>query len=234
MKKLQVGILVPWVNVAMEEEIPSLLNQEIGVHWSRLRPSKLPDDGHDSSYLELLLSDVPNALSKFDGLDLDAIVLGCTSASFSCPFKWENYYSPQSSPTEMLSAFDTVTIQLRKLGSRKLMLFAPYEASILTKEVSALEQAGFGVIKAIQLGYDKEIRFISPSQICETFAKTYTGGCDAIFFSCTALYTLEAIDIIRQTCDPGIPLLSSNTAIANTLNDLYYDKATFQIGKRGE
>jgi maleate cis-trans isomerase len=76
----QVGALVPWVNTAMEEELPFLVGSSIGLHWSRLRPQMLPMNGHDPSYMKSMLDAIPDALSEFDGLRLDAIIFGCTSA----------------------------------------------------------------------------------------------------------------------------------------------------------
>lgn len=220
MKKFQVGLLIPWVNTAMEEEIPFLVNPGIGLHWSRIRPAVLPRDGHDNSYLEYMLSGIPDALSRFDGLDLQVIVFGCTSASLieSCT----RFEAPEAyQHSVFLTAFDTIIFQLNKIQAKTILLFGPYEHSILSVEAGSLQQAGITVRKAVPIEYAGEIRHISADQVCRTFLRESYSKCDAALFSCTALYTLEAIRELRIARAIETPLLSSNTAIADTLNDLY-------------
>ncbi|MFH1547513.1 MAG: hypothetical protein ABIC57_03430 [bacterium] len=220
MKVLQVGMLIPWVNTAMEEEIPNLVYSNIGLHWSRLRPNILPMNGHDTSYLESMLSSIPDALSKFDGLDLHAIVLGCTSACLidSCS---DLEISAPYKRIKFITALDAILNQIEKIKAHRLILFAPYDTHTIQAEVELLQSHGVDVIKSVSLAYEDEIRFITSTQIYEVFVKEYTPDYDAILFSCTALYTLKAIDIIKRNLLIETPLLSSNIAISSTLNDLY-------------
>ncbi len=219
MKTLQVGMLIPWVNTAMEEEIPALVHPDIGLHWSRLRPFILPINGHDTSYLESMLAAVPDALSKFDGLNLHIIVLGCTSASLAC----SSISVPETyRQSKFITAFDAIIIQLNKIAARRVLLFAPYDKRTLAAEVELLKSGGFEVIKSIPLGYNNEIRYISTEKIYSIFVREYTADCDVVLFSCTALYTSEIIDNIKKRLDLKTPLLSSNTAIAQTLTDFFY------------
>jgi len=220
MKTLQVGILIPWVNTAMEEEIPYLTHPDIGLHWSRLRPNVLPKDGHDDSYLEHMLVSIPEALSKFDGLNLHVIVLGCTSATLAgCCSKIE-IPEPYRN-LEFITAFDAVIFQIRKIRAKTLLLFAPYEQDMIEAEVQIFKSRGVDIVKYVSLPYQDQIRYITPMEIYDLFIKEYTPQCDAVFFSCTALYTLEAIDIIKRGLHIEVPLFSSNTAISIMLNDLY-------------
>jgi len=218
-KTLQVGILIPWVNTAMEEEIPSLVHSDIGLHWSRLRPGILPKNGHDISYLEHMLLSIPNALSRFDGLDLHVIVLGCTSANFTgvcSDIEIPGAYRH----VKFVTAFDAIVLQIEKIKAKRLLLFAPYDRRTIDAEVGLLESYGVDVVKHVALAYRDEIRFITAEQIYDVFAREYT-ECDAVLFSCTALYTLEAISNIKRELFIKATLLSSNTAISNTLNDFY-------------
>ena len=38
MKLKRVGILIPWVNITLEDELGRLIIPEIGLHWSRIEP----------------------------------------------------------------------------------------------------------------------------------------------------------------------------------------------------
>jgi maleate cis-trans isomerase len=227
-KTMQVGMLIPWVNTAMEEEIPSLVDSEIGLHWSRLRPAILPRNGHDTSYLRRMLLCMPEALSRFNGMDLHAIVLGCTSVSFA------HTCSDVAIPDEyraatLIMAFDAVIRQVKRLKAERVMLFAPYDKRTIDAEATLMVSQGINVVKRVVLTYESEIRFISTEQVYDAFLREYV-DCDAVLFSCTALYTLELISNIQQE-QPELraSLLSSNTAIARTLNE-FVDQVRGQEG----
>ena len=220
MKNFRTGMLVPWVNTTMEDEIPTIVDSRIGLHWSRLRPNYLPHDGHDSSYLTQLLDDVPNALKKFDGLDLNTIVLGCTSASIIDGCK--SLEIPDNYRTKnFITAFEAVVSYIKKISAHEIMLFAPYESHVIDDEINALASRDIKVVKAIKIDYVNEIRFISPSDLYKIFLAEYSNRCDGVFFSCTALYTLDVISYLQQVQDVHTPIFSSNIAIAMTINATY-------------
>lgn len=228
MKKFRAGLLIPWVNTAMEDEIPTLVNRNVGLHWSRLRPSRLPLDGHDDSYLQLLLDDIPNAITKFDGLDLQTLVLGCTSASVVNDGN-DLVYPGKYQHIEKITAFDAAANYLKQKSAHDVILFGPYQEHILESEVKALNRLDVKIAKAVKINYDQEIRFISSIDLFKKFQAEYSPNYDAVFFSCTALYTLEVIRFIREMQNIQIPIISSNTAIALMLNNLYNQKYPSQI-----
>lgn len=201
----------------MEEELPALVNNNVGLHWARLRPKVLPKDGHDNSYLGNMLLSIPTTLSRFDGLHLQLIFLGCTSISFVKGYrgvKIPELYRDLS----LLSAFDAILFQLKEIQAQRIMLFAPYDASTINTEVDLLRKSGVTVAKSVSLPYEHEIRNIDAEQLYNIFLQEYIPETDAVLFSCTALYTLEAIAIIQSKCGTKTPLISSNTSIASTLN----------------
>jgi len=220
MKEYKVGLLIPWVNTAMEDEIPLLVNKRVGLHWSRIKPSKGPKDGHDDTYLDSMIEDIPNALSRFGELKLDLVILGCTSATITNEEKnlsiiWKNQKA------RYVSTMDAMVAQLRKYGAKKVMLFAPYTKEMISSEISLLERFNITVSKAVRIDYFDEIRHIRPVDIFNTFMREYKSGPDAILFSCTGMYTLEAFKKIHRGINLSVPLISSNSAIGSIINDMY-------------
>lgn len=220
MKPYQVGILVPWVNTAMEEEIPLLVNPAIGLHWMRVRPTTLPIDGHDTSYLKGLLEGMPSALTGFDGLNLQLIMFGCTSASVLSktigPVLPSNYQD-----AALWTAMDSLVYQLNRLNAESITLFAPYENAVLNSQARMLEESGIRVRKTVQIYYQSEIRHISTNVICDALSKELKHQDDVAVISCTALHTLAAVRRLRVRFDVKMPLITSNTAIAFSLNDFF-------------
>ncbi len=168
----------------------------------------------------MMLQYIPDALSQFDGLNLQVIVLGCTSASFAA--NRPNINIPERYQyVKFISTFDAIIAQIKKTAAQNIMLFAPYDQYTINAEVELLNSYGINVAKSVSLNYVDEIRYIGEEQTYRYFLKMRSVECDAVLFSCTALYTLKVIRWIKAELDTNIPLLSSNTSIANTLNDLY-------------
>ncbi len=225
-KTFHAGLLIPWVNTAMEDEIPELVHPDVGLHWSRLRPQTLPLDGHDTRYLDSMMSSIPHALSEFDGLNLNCIVLGCTSVSFASACTRDGIPS-EHNHQPIFSAFDAILHGIEKGKVRSLIVFAPYDVETLEGEVALLRSYGVEVIRGVALDYKDEIRYISEEQICSAVAREYR-LCDAVLISCTALYTIDVLRRLKRELRVNSMFLSSNTAIAELLNDLFHEHVLSQ------
>lgn len=219
-KEYRVGMLIPWVNTVMEDEIPLQIDRQIGLHWTRLRPKLLPNDGHDNSYMASMIKQIPSGIASFDGIPISAICLGCTSASFDNSFgclKQNN----KSSQIKFFTAFEAVIIKLKKLNAKKISLFAPYDLGTIKNLIKGLSENGIEVINSTQIQYKKEIRNIRQQDLKKLLSMTEIKNVDAILFSCTGLYTMNLFKEIKDEFNLKTPVLSSNSSISDLINSLY-------------
>lgn len=201
------GVLVPWMNRTVEDELPQLLlNVGVGLHWARLRPNPLPSGPDDETYLARMMGEVPDALASLAPTDLDLLVLACTSAALG----------PMAVRTRvpMVTAFDCV---LEVLGDGPVMLCAPYSWSLIEQMAEALEVAGHPVLVKARVNPKGEFRDVTAAEIAQTIAAAWTPSVEKIVLSCTALYTLGLT--ARLKLDHGIqtPIISSIEAIAEVI-----------------
>jgi maleate cis-trans isomerase len=147
-------------------------------------------------------------------------VIGCTSLSVACTEPAISKLTAMGRPLPVITAFSAILARLEKVRASRILLLAPYDSQTLEKEANLLEACGYTVVKRVQLGYEKEIRFIETDYLCEEFMQHYSTGLDCAVFSCTGLYTVEAINRLTILLDNHCVLISSNTAIAAMLNDM--------------
>ncbi|MGW0824728.1 hypothetical protein [Streptomyces sp. NPDC002845] len=75
----RVGVLLPWANMAVEEELPQLGEQGVVFHYARLVPASRTT-AVDDSFWHGLRAASASAVDSMRHLPLDATVLACTSA----------------------------------------------------------------------------------------------------------------------------------------------------------
>ncbi|MDQ2093186.1 maleate cis-trans isomerase family protein [Rhodalgimonas zhirmunskyi] len=167
----------------------------------------------------------PEALATMEGhmeavagslpAGLDVVGYGCTSgATVIGPAQVEALIrraQPGAAVTNPLSA---VIAALDVLGARRIGLLTPYVDSVNAPLVAALGQAGIEVVTraSFEQSDDWSVARIPESDTLrgmETLVET--GGCEAIFASCTNLRAFGIVDEAEARL--GIPVISSNLAL---------------------
>ncbi len=226
MKSYRAGLLIPWMNTALEDELPSLVPNDIGLHWARMTPDTLPRDSHDESYLPSMMADALRARRSLTGVVLDEIIVGCTSLAFD-----ENSQARLSDLAKAegwVCVRDTIMASWRENCGTPVTLLGPYGTAILDGAAKILMEAGAPVNRAIPIPYERDIKDIEPQRITELILEADLPAHSTVIVSCTALYT---IDIPAQLASRGredIHFVSSNLSIADHLirNSARRDNAT--------
>jgi len=137
-----VGVLVPWANMVVEEELPRLCPDGVVFHYARLVPAGRTTV-LDVGFLDGLRSAVPEALVSLGMLPLDGVLLACTSEGFT----HSGGYAPG-----LVSAFDGLISALDRLDARRVALVTPYPQVITAREAEAFASRGITVTACASLG----------------------------------------------------------------------------------
>jgi maleate isomerase len=159
--------------------------------------------------------DLDAALSPFmpGRDDVDVITYNCTSGSFVIGEDVIRARIEAARPgvkgTTLLTG---VVAALRALDVRRLVVATAYTPDIDALEKAYLESRGFEVlaIQGMNLLTDVEMNRVPPKFIAEFAASLDRPDADAIFISCGALRSLEAIPEIERRL--GKPVIGSNQA----------------------
>ncbi|MEV3873688.1 hypothetical protein [Streptomyces sp. NPDC049906] len=203
--KVRVGLLLPWANVAVEEELPRIGLRNAVFHHARLVPSSRAT-AVDASFWHGLRDAAAGAVGSLVHVPLDSVVLACTSAGFT---------GGLSLPAGTLTAFDVLVDGLRTLGARRVVLATPYPDRVTLSEATALRAAGFTVLAHVGLGLDDGYADV-PSRVVRRLLRDLPAGsmgaADAVVLSCTGWHTLSCVEPLER--ELGKPVVSSNLAIA--------------------
>jgi len=170
-----------------------------------------------------MLDAMPRAMSAFDGLRLDAIVLGCTSAEARYELS-----AAHTNDCEYFTALRSLVYVMKFFGAHRIMLVAPYDPITMAAERASLRREGLDVIKEVTLSYRDEIRHIPTSDIVHSVRSEFSSECDCVLLSCTALYTIEAVAALSAILPSSCLITSSNLAIAARLHAACTAKQTKQ------
>ncbi|MER6032176.1 hypothetical protein [Streptomyces sp. NPDC001851] len=201
----RVGILLPWANQAVEEELPQLGEPGIVFHYARLVPASRTT-AVDDAFWHGLRAAATSAVDSMRHLPLDATVLACTSAAFT---------GGPELPPGVITAFDTLTTVLHRRRLARIVLATPYPHPVTRAEAAALGDRGIQVLAHASLGLDDGYPDIRPQQIlglCTNLPPAALAKADALVLSCTGWRTLTAATTLQEQL--GIPVISSNHALA--------------------
>ncbi|MEX0297797.1 MAG: hypothetical protein AB3N28_01915 [Kordiimonas sp.] len=213
-KSFRVGVLTLWMNSALEDDLISLVRNDIGLHFHRFMPAKLPKDANDERYLHDLARNIHSQFKYFSKLGLDHIVIGCTSLA-TVMAQLPN----TAEGVDITFAFDAILNQLKSANCSQIGLVAPYSTSTIAEEKRLFNMEGVVVTDIARLNYENEFKDTTTEEIVSKALCTYRQG-GGIVISCTALNTGDAINILKLELPEAKLITSSNHAIAAFINQL--------------
>jgi maleate isomerase len=205
------GVLVPWANTVVEDELHRISGNPVIWHYARLVPQSRTT-ALDAQFLGGLVDAVPAALAQLSPLPLRCVYLACTSAAFMYPDAiWT---ARRQAPVPLLSAFDAITTTLARLAATRIVLLTPYPDNVTEAEAEMFARRGITVTGFASLGLDDGYDTVPPEQVRKLItdvSHAAMGEAEAIVLSCTGWPTLDLIPDLQH--DLGKPVLSSNLAI---------------------
>ncbi|MER7467880.1 aspartate/glutamate racemase family protein [Streptomyces sp. NPDC097981] len=203
----RVGVLLPWANVAIEEELPLLAPDGVVFHYARLVPASRTT-AIDHRFWDGLRAAATDAADSLRHIPLDALLLGCTSAGF--------IESTTPVPAGTVTAFDALMAELDRIGAHRIVLATPYPDAVTGTEIKALSRRSITVLASASLGLTDGYPGVDPLR-----AKTLVLGlpqralaqADAVVLSCTGWRTQPVLAELAQQL--GRPVISSVLAMAN-------------------
>ncbi|MCS6801841.1 MAG: aspartate/glutamate racemase family protein [Chloroflexota bacterium] len=208
-RRKRVGLLVPSTNSAAEPELARHLPAEVTVHTARMR---FTPEGGPAAMLDTYL---PEAVADLATLQPDVVLFACTTAGAMRGSAYEVAMLreiEQQTGAKALSVMAEAVEALRRLGARRIGLLTPYPEEGTRAVAAALVAAGFEVPVAKGL----QIAGVRPPELTPddliAFGREALAGVevDAVFISCTDLFTLDALDQFEAAF--GKPVITSLSA----------------------
>lgn len=150
-----------------------------------------------------------------DGLPMDVMAFGCTSASMVIGSqRIEEFLTVNRPGLPSTNPWRAAKAAFRHLNAKRVSIFSPYPTSVNYPLYKELLSEGFDIpaIGALRIDNDTDITAVSYESMLEgsqrILAKAAT---DAIFMSCTNLRVLDHIE--KLEAELGVPVICSNQAM---------------------
>lgn len=211
----RVGVVIPSLNVVVEDDLRRELPADVGCHVARLRLGKsqgrvtqaaLLEAGRDAIQQSTLLSDA----------GMDAIAFNCTGASLSDGPAGARRLRDEIAAATGTPATTTILSVVRALragGLRRIVHVCPFTAEFGADEAAFLRAEGFELVASCGLNFtDARVAArLSPAEICEIAMGLDRPGSDGLFLACANVRAMEAATTLQRRL--GKPVITSNQAV---------------------
>ncbi len=211
--KAKLGVMVPTVNSTMEPELYKMAPQNVSIHFARLAPDV---DYTITLSLERLMGYAKEAINAAKSLSFvkpDIIAFGCTSGSL---LKGMGYDKEIIEDIERITGVRSTTTStaviaaLKEMKIKNVCVATPYPDWINEKTRQFLEANGINVLRIKGLDNVRVISNEVPEKAYKLAKEVNIPDADGIFISCTALRTVEILDVLEEEIRK--PVVSSNQA----------------------
>ena len=207
----RIGVLIPPMNVSMEQDMNSLVPDGVTVHFTRL-------------YRKQAVTSVADLQEMLDGLEEDVkrlsftrphvIVYGCTSGSSLEPRQDQDIARriEDASGVPAIATAGAVVEALQALSIRRVAVATPYIDEINEREMAFLVDYGFEPVslEALRLGNSYDIPDVTQEEIHRLALSADRPDAEAVFISCTNLRTAPLVESLER--ELGKPVITSNQA----------------------
>lgn len=209
----RIGLMVPSTNTTCEADFQRAAPRNVTIHGHRLW---MTNEDTDRDSTELMNVEIESAARYLATANVDVIAYGCTTGSFYKGPGWDEEMTQLIERTSCgpgVSTSLSVVEALRSFSAKKISVATPYQ-SWQNEALSAyLKKLGFEVLNieseplAAQAG-NQGINDHNPESVVAFASKICSSDADALFCSCTAWRSAEAIDELEHIT--GKPVVTSN------------------------
>ncbi len=213
--RTRIGVMVPSTNTTCEADFQLTAPAGVTIHGHRMW---MTNDGEGEEAMVQMNAEIESSAKYLATAKVDVIAYGCTTGSFYKGPGWDEEMVrliEGAAGVPAVATSPSVVEALRHFGAKKISIASPYPAWNNEKLRAYMEQMGFEVLNveaepwASQAG-NQGINDQDPERIIEFASKACRPEADALFCSCTAWRSVEAVEELERIT--GRPVVSSNQA----------------------
>ena len=206
--RARLGFVLISNDATIEQDMFQMVPEGVGVHFTR---GAMPNECTIASLasMEAVLAD--SAANLLPGFDVDVVCYACTSGSVVIGEERVIAELQRPFPERKATTLVTGVIEgLRALGAKRIVMGTPYLDEINTFEAEYFRNKGFDLlnVQGLNLTYDHDMVRVTPEFLAEFAQSIDHPDADAIFLSCGALRSIDALEAIEAAT--GKPAVSSN------------------------
>lgn len=215
----RIGLVIPSLNVVVEDDLRRELPPDVGFHIARLRLGRSAGRVTQAALLAAGQEAVMQATLLADA-GVDAIAFNCTGASLSDGPAGAHRLCEQiesATGTPSTTTILCVVRALRASALQRIVHVCPFTAEFSADEAAFLRAEGFEVLASRGLNFTdaREAAKLSPQEIYDIALKLDQADADGLFLACANVRAMEAATMLQRQL--GKPVVTSNQAVLSEL-----------------
>jgi len=211
----RIGLVIPSLNVVVEDDLRRELPADVGFHITRLRLRKTGGRVTQAALLEAGKEAVERSTLLSDA-GMDAIAFNCTGASLSDGSEGARRLKDEiatATGTPSTTTILAVTRALRASGLRRIVHVCPFTAEFGADEAAFLRAEGFELAASRGLDFtDARLAArLSPGELCDIATRLDQPQADGLFLACANVRAMEAARDLQRRLRK--PVVTSNQAV---------------------
>jgi maleate isomerase len=204
----RIGLLLPSSSSVQELDIGRVLPEDITLHVARMRLNNV-----DAESTLRIVQEIEIESQKLADVDVDVIIFPATAPSSRNGLGYDRELIKRinaASGKPATTASTALLEALQVLTVKRIVLGAPWSASINQTVAAFLEANGVEVLAQEALGFVRnlEIGLLEPQTALDVGRRVNRLGADAVMLACGNWSTFSIIDQLER--DLGKPVLTTN------------------------
>jgi maleate isomerase len=210
---VRLGVIVPSVNIVVEEWYPRVVPDGVSVHFARML---IADGGSPEKIIAMDREDGMHAIGQISSCRPHAVAYGCTASSivqghaFDERLRGEIRHLAGAPAT---TATDSIFAACRALGLKRVTAISPYTEAVDTAEHRFFAEGGIETVASAHLGITDGFRLAEPEPdaILDLALRTWDPQSDGLIAACLNFRSHLVIEALEART--GKPVVTSTQAV---------------------
>src|SRR5712671_2790060 len=209
---VRLGVIVPSVNIVVEEWYPTAVPAEVSVHFARML---MPEGSSPERIIEMDRTDGVRAIRQLATCRPHAVAYGCTASSIVQGHEFDAHLREEIrniADCPGTSATHSIFEACARLGMKRVTAISPYPAEVDAAEHKFFTEGGIETIAGAHLGISDGFRLAEPEPeaILDLAVGAWDADSDGMIIACLNFRSHPIIDELEVRI--GKPVVTSTQA----------------------
>jgi maleate isomerase len=210
---VRLGVIVPSVNIVVEEWYPRVVPDRVSVHFARML---IADGSSPEKIIAMDREDGSRAIAQIASCRPHAVAYGCTASSIIQGHAFDERLRGEirhiiGAPAT--TATDSIFAACRALGLKRVTAISPYTEAVDTAEHRFFAGGGIETVASAHLGITDGFRLAEPEPdaILDLALRTWDPQSDGLIAACLNFRSHPIVEKVEARI--GKPVVTSTQAV---------------------
>ena len=210
---IRLGVIVPSVNIVVEEWYPRVVPEGVSVHFARML---ITDGSSPEKIIQMDREDGMRAIRQIASCRPHAVAYGCTASSIVQGHAFDERLRGEIghvAGVPATTATDSIFAACRALGLKRVTAISPYTEAVVTAENHLFAAGGIEFVAGAHLGIAGGFRLAEPEPevILDLALSAWDPQSDGLIAACLNFRSHPIIDALEVRI--GKPVVTSTQAV---------------------